>query len=108
LACNYPNLAHLDAHPGFTLHALDLMPATGSTNPALATLLADCQPDYIFHMAARSHVASAWDDPAATLNTNMLTALALFEAVRAADLAAKVRILNPGSSDQYGYVRPHD
>ena len=74
----------------------------------LTDLLEELRPDYIFHLAARSFVGPAITDPGLTLNTNVNITLNLFEAVRIAGLARQVRILNAGSSDQYGFVRPED
>ena len=105
---DYPNLRHLAGQPQLELRTLDLAALSGSTNPALNDLLRQTQPDLIFHMAARSHIAPAWSDPAATLTANIMGTLALFEAVHTADLVPHTRILNPGSSDEYGYLRPED
>lgn len=85
------------------LHQLNL------ENTALLTdLLEDLRPDYIFHLAARSFVGPAITDPGLTLNTNINITLNLFEAVRIAGLVGQVKILNAGSSDQYGFLQPQD
>jgi GDP-4-dehydro-6-deoxy-D-mannose reductase len=84
-----------------TLHYLNL-----EDTARLTDLLEELRPDYIFHLAARSFVGPAISDPGLTLNTNVNITLNLFEAVRIAGLARQVRILNAGSSDQYGFVQP--
>src|SRR5690348_9195375 len=40
-------------------------------------------PDRIFHLAAQSFVPTSWNAPAETLQTNIMSQLNLFEAVRA-------------------------
>ncbi len=89
--------------PGVRLHRLNLEDTVG-----LTALLENLRPDYIYHLAARSFVGPAISNPALTLTTNINLSLSLFEAVRATGLAAQTRILNAGSSDSYGFLRPED
>lgn len=76
--------------------------------PALIELLNEVRPHYIFHLAALSHVGPSISNPAETLNTNLNISLSLFEAVRKAGLVEHTRILNVGSSDQYGFIEPDE
>ncbi len=99
----YANLRHLQNEPRLTLHQLDL-----SQQKPLTYLLEELRPSYIFHLAARSFVGAAIKNPIETLNNNINSALYLFEAVRAAKLIERTRILNVGSGDQYGFVSPEE
>ncbi|MBN1249884.1 MAG: GDP-mannose 4,6-dehydratase [Anaerolineae bacterium] len=62
--------------------------------------LAETEPDYIVHLAAQSHVPTAYSDPWATLQNNILGQLNLLEA--AVDLGQQPRILIIGSGEEYG------
>ncbi len=94
---------HLNNIPGLVYHPLELEDTT-----RLTRLLEEIQPDFIFHLAAQSFIGPAITNPALTLNTNINITLSLLEAVRAAGVASKSRILNVGSSDQYGFVLPSE
>ena len=68
--------------------------------------VAQSQPDWVFHLAAQSSVASSWADPASTLLVNTGGTLQLLEALRAEHLSP--RIILAGSGEQYGLVRPDE
>lgn len=97
------NLSQIANHPNLKLHKLDLEDSTAAVN-----LLAEIQPDYIFHLAARSQPGLSVKTPALFINTNINVALNLFSAVQQSGLAEKCRILNIGSGDQYGFLTPQD
>ncbi len=69
-------------------------------------LVFEVKPDYIFHLAAQSFVPTSWDSPADTISTNILGELNIFEAVREAKINSRIQI--PGSSEEYGAVKPED
>lgn len=69
-------------------------------------ILAQAQPDYIFHLAGQAFVPVSWDDPWPTLETNIRTQVNILAAAAALDLDA--RILVVGSTDEYGRVRPEE
>lgn len=83
------------------LHAVDLLDAT-----AVGQLLREVQPDLVFHLAAQAHAPTSFRDPAATLTTNIMMQLNLFEAVRAATLDPTLLIVCTG--EEYGAVQPHE
>lgn len=97
-----PNLAHLPPHR-VNLYAVDMRDSA-----AMKSLLANLRPDYVFHLAARSHVAPSFADPTTTLVNNMTATLNLFEGLRAVGLEKQCKILNAGSSDQYGKIEPEE
>ena len=92
----YPDLPH-DPAPSSREHLryLDLCDA-GAT----AELVNEVRPDAIVHLAAQSHVPTAYSDPWATLRNNILGQLNLLEACVAGGLAP--RILAVGSGEEYG------
>lgn len=59
-------------------------------------------PDYIFHLAAQSFVVTSFHAPGDTLQTNIMSQLNIFEAVRALGLNSVIQIA--GSSEEYGLV----
>ncbi len=73
-------------------------------------------PDRIFHLAAQSFVPTSWNAPAETLQTNILSQLNLFEAIRSARQDAIGHGRQPidpliqiaGSSEEYGLVLPDE
>ncbi|MBU1626128.1 GDP-mannose 4,6-dehydratase [bacterium] len=62
------------------------------------------KPDYIFHLAAKSHVGFSWKDRQDTFSINFMGAVNLLEAVRGLDY--KPRVLMVGSAEEYGIVPP--
>lgn len=97
------NLDHLQGEPRLKLYDLNL-----NDRAALTRLMAELRPARIFHLAARSFVNQSFADPVATLDNNLHATLNLFEAVRATELVENTLILNVGSSDQYGFIRPDE
>jgi GDP-4-dehydro-6-deoxy-D-mannose reductase len=85
--------------PGLTPHVADLRDAV-----AVRRVVAEVQPDRVYHLAAQASVATAWADPAKTLTDNLVMALRVLDAVRLE--AAEARVLTIGSSEEYGVVDP--
>lgn len=65
--------------------------------------LALIRPDWIYHLAAKSHIGRSWEDPQDTLVTNVSCQIHLLEAMRSLGLESKVLIA--GSSEEYGIVK---
>jgi GDP-4-dehydro-6-deoxy-D-mannose reductase len=63
------------------------------------------RPDVVYHLAARSDVASSWRDPVATLRVNAEGTLHVLDAARDAGVQ---RVLVVGSAEEYGRVDPAD
>lgn len=64
------------------------------------------KPEVIFHLAAQSYVPSSFDEPAATLETNIIGTLNLLEAVKQADIDPNIHICS--SSEVYGQVKKEE
>lgn len=64
------------------------------------------KPDVVYHLAAQASVAQSLQDPAGTVETNVVGTANLFEAVRSRAPAALV--LAVGSAEIYGAVDPHE
>merc|ERR1740121_1640147 len=62
----------------------------------------EASPDYVFHFAAQALNGMSYNEPATTLNTNVMSTLNILEAVRQLGLQAQTRILIAGSSTVYG------
>jgi GDP-4-dehydro-6-deoxy-D-mannose reductase len=73
---------------------------------SVESLVADIKPDWIFHLAAQSYVVSSWKLPSETITTNIVGTVNIFEAVRRVKYSP--RILVACSSEEYGYVEPHE
>lgn len=91
-------------HPDITdldIYDLDIL------NPdAVFQLMQSVQPDYVFHLAAQSSVAVAWNNPGMTVDVNIRGAVNVLEAVRR--MKKRPRILLVGSGEEYGLVRPQE
>ena len=53
-------------------------------------VVAQSQPDWVFHLAAQSSIAASWADPSSTLRINAGGAVQLLEALRAEHLSPRV------------------
>jgi GDP-4-dehydro-6-deoxy-D-mannose reductase len=73
---------------------------------SIEKLIADIEPDYIFHLAAQSFVPTSWNAPADTMTTNVIGTINLYEAVRKSKCDPRIHIA--GSSEEYGLVFPDE
>ena len=95
----HPNLAHLGER--VRLHTADITDV-----PSVDAALAAIAPDWIFHLAAQAHVPTAWEDPAATIATNVLGQLHVILAMQ--QHVPDARLLAVSSSHVYGMVAEKD
>lgn len=95
----HPNLAHLGDR-------VNLATADIVDGPSIDAALADIAPDWIFHLAAQAHVPTAWEDPAATIATNVLGQLNVTLAMQRHVPAARLLVVS--SSHVYGMVAEED
>lgn len=65
-------------------------------------VLQEVKPDYIFHFAAQSSVASSWENPQNTMLINVNGTLNLLESIRKFKINSRVLLV--GSSEEYGSV----
>lgn len=81
---------------------LSLRYADLNDHGSLFALLADTQPDYVFHLAAQSFPTTSFTSPVATLETNVLGTCRLLECIRQLALDAAVHVC--ASSEVFGRV----
>jgi GDP-4-dehydro-6-deoxy-D-mannose reductase len=74
-----------------TLHTLDLRDPA-----AVNALIAETQPDHIYHLAAQALVKRSFDDPWETLETNIRSQLNVFEACLRANLQPRILVVSTG------------
>ena len=72
----------------------------------ISRILLSEKPDYIFHLAAQSSVALSWRDPKSTVDTNIIGAINLINAIQQSGYTP--RVLIAGSGEEYGRVRESD
>lgn len=60
------------------------------------------EPDYVFHFAAQAFNSMSYEEPAYTMNTNVMTTLNILEAVRQLGREKDTRLVVAGSSTVYG------
>ena len=72
------------------------------TPEAVSNLLAETQPDAIYHLAGQAFVPTAWTDPWATLEHNIRPQLNILQAM--VSLTSRARLLVVASNEVYGYV----
>ena len=73
---------------------------------AIASVMKEVQPDYVFHLAAQSFVPLSFKAPNTTIITNVIGTLHVLEAVNKECIDAVLQIA--GSSEEYGLVRPEE
>jgi len=86
--------------------AVALYEAELTQAPQVAKVIKEVRPDLIFHLAAQSAVTRSWEDPAGTLNNNIIGQLNVLQAVIAAQIDPKILIL--GSKEEYGMLYPEE
>lgn len=77
-----------------------------SNNEQIEAVLAECQPDVIYHLAAQSSVAVSWQNPQATMRINLEGTINLLETVRKLKLDSSILLI--GSGEEYGAIKPED
>ncbi len=85
----------IEAHPRLRLIALD--PADAA---ACAALVAQVQPETLFHLAGQSRVADSFRDPSASLIANGISAVNLLEALRTQ--ASRAHFVLASSAEIFG------
>lgn len=70
---------------------------------SMVKIMREVKPDRIFHLAAQSYVTVSFDQPADTLETNVVGTTNLLDAVRIAEIDPRIHICS--SSEVYGQVR---
>ena len=70
---------------------------------AVDALLAELQPDTVFHLAGQADVGRSWKIPAKTVEINVVAAVNLMEALR--KHCPESTLVLVGSSDEYGNLR---
>ena len=72
----------------------------------VALRIAETRPDEIFHLAAQSSAALSFDEPALTLQQNLMGTVGLLEGIRRAGEAnGAPQLLSVGSCEEYGPIR---
>ncbi len=69
-------------------------------------VLQQVRPDFVYHLAAQSHVPTAWKKPEATFKINITGTLNLLQSIN--KLGLQPRILSVGSAEEYGDVGAED
>lgn len=73
---------------------------------SMIKIMKDIRPDRIFHLAAQSYVTVSFDQPADTLETNVIGTTNLLDAIRWAEIDPRIHICS--SSEVYGQVKPDE
>jgi GDPmannose 4,6-dehydratase len=102
---NTDRIDHLYQDPhvenrNLVLHYGDM---TDSMN--LTRIIAECQPDEIYNLAAMSHVAVSFETPEYVANADGTGTLRILEAVRLLGLEKKTKIYQASTSELYGKVQ---
>ena len=105
--CSVPNTSRLDRlippdsplRERLCLHFGDL-----TDSASLLRAVESARPDELYNLAAQSHVRVSFDVPDYTAEVDALGVLRLFEAVRTAGLAEKIRFYQASTSELFGKV----
>lgn len=91
----------LEPPPALAETSRDLLVALDLTDPDATTALLDgVHPDFVVHLAAQSHIPTAYRDPWGTLRNNILGQVNLLEACVATQQHPRLLII--GSGEEYG------
>jgi GDP-4-dehydro-6-deoxy-D-mannose reductase len=71
---------------------------------AVRRVMADVQPDAVYHLAAMTHVGESWENPSQVLRVNVLGTAELLAAARTLDTSPTVLVVS--SAEVYGVVTP--
>lgn len=71
-----------------------------------SSILAEAEPDYVFHLAAQAFVPLSWRDPWQTIANNIRAQLNILQAM--VESGARPRVLVVGSADEYGMIAPDE
>jgi len=93
---NHTNLNHISSDRFFLVN-FDLTDAH-----SVGQFIEKMKPDYFINFAAQSFVASSWDFPRQTWETNCTAVLDILEAIRL--YKPSCRFYNAGSSEEFGNV----
>lgn len=93
---NHTNLAHISSDRFFLVN-FDL-----TDSHSIGQFIEKMRPDYFINFAAQSFVASSWDFPRQTWETNCTAVLDILEAIRL--YRPSCRFYNAGSSEEFGNV----
>ena len=102
---NTARIEHLAANPPgqagqLVLHYGDMTDASG-----LLRIVEQTRPDEVYNLAAQSHVATSFEAPEYTANTDAIGVLRLLEALRLTGLASHSRFYQASTSELYGLVQ---
>ncbi len=95
-------VAHLEAH-GDDVAVIDIETDVAD-GAAVGRVMADVEPEAVYHLAAMTHVGESWDDPSRVLKVNVLGTAEVLAAARSH--AAEARVLVVSSAEIYGAVTP--
>lgn len=93
----HPDLGEL----GVVLYQVDL-----TDELEVEALVTECQPQQIYHLAAKSVVPASYDNPWDTLNNNIHAQLNVLHSVARRQIDARVLVV--GSAEEYGRVLPDE
>lgn len=68
--------------------------------------ISQIQPEVVFHLAGQAFVPESFNNPAATLATNVFAQLNIFLAMLEEGLSCRVLVV--GSNEEYGLIQPED
>ncbi len=71
---------------------------------AVGRVMADVEPEAVYHLAAMTHVGESWEDPSQVLKVNVLGTAEVLATARSH--AADARVLVVSSAEIYGTVTP--
>ncbi len=95
-------VSHLEAH-GDDVAVIDIETDVAD-GAAVGRVMADVEPEAVYHLAAMTHVGESWDDPSRVLKVNVLGTAEVLAAARSH--AAEARVLVVSSAEIYGAVTP--
>ena len=102
---NTSRIDHLYQDPNEINRKLILHYGDLTDSMSLIRIIQQVQPDEIYNLAAKSHVAVSFEVPEYTADTNAIGALRILDAIRISGLEKKTRYYQASSSELFGKVQ---
>ena len=96
----------IESRPGAHIPGLRMVVCDLRDDALTRSVIRDCRPDYIFHLAAQANVPIAVASPSDTLINNAVAQINVLEACRAASLDPIILVVS--SAEVYGAAAPED
>lgn len=102
---NINNLKNTLLNNSIPYDAIQLIVGDLSDDTKIKTIISDIMPDEIYNFAAQSNIDISFKEPYQTSKINILSSLAIFEAVRNLKASKSIKILHASTVEVFGLLQ---